>query len=777
MPSNKYIKIKIDNQEVDFNADEDFPVTLSYKLEDPESFQKKKSSEAFDVKLPATPKNDQISNTFHNPGVEDMSLNDAFRSSRKAVIEANGYEILNGKAFLKEATHSDKPLSYTYNFYGNNADWIIDLQDTTLFDFLSHINFTFTKSYIISTWQYDGRDERMPFVFAPVRYGLPFEDMDLVFGDDTTLIKDYNMLPEYMRPSISPYWIIFWAFKSLGYRIQSDFFDTDYFRRAVMPWTWGNFLFSDGTRMDTLDFLAKSTEDTTIEHQSFTGDWDLSPVNDKYNGGFDNNGVYIYDAPNKTMKWTYSPELNYGVLDATFHIAVAVDATATANSDVELRVRWFLNGTQTADVELVNLNAPAVGRVDDSGLKEDWQTFRVRPSDIVSAKIYLHTFDSGLGRAYIKASVDAFELDYFKIPIGGTINFLNYEGLKKQKFLDFFSGIIDCFNLSLQTDSANKIVYIEPTHDYSLTADPNVKRKGYFNGDFLDWNAKQDLSKTSTISLFADYSRELIFKFKDDQNDGILKLVQDRNVNTVGCGKYVFPDRFKTDKTEQSNRFFSPTMHYNVQQWTGLGTDANEAPQIVCICPENVSNTSRDEAQNTFQPKLTWYKGIVTNVGWVFDGNPQDNYPYMFAVNYKLDGQNDPVFSYSDERIGIAPNSTIARGWLRRFFLQRMAIMRNGQYYDTYFKLNNNDITNWLHREHKIARGQRWELVEIKNYQPTKEESTQCSLRKWVPVSQEDNAAVFPSSDSVLGTQVSTSSFDLKYAPMLGLSSDIPTTE
>lgn len=789
MPSSKYIRVVIDDEEVDLPPASDLPISISYKLEDKTDFQSKQTSKALDITLPATVKNDQVANTFHNPGVEDMTPDQTYRRHRRGLIEANGYELMVGKAFLKQASHSRTPIDYVFDFYGNNADWAIDLQDATLFDFLKQINFTFTKQRIIDSWAFDGTSEVLPYVFAPVRYGRAMDTYKPAGGAQ---VVDKNMAAEYMRPSLSKYWIIYWAFKSLGYKIDSDFFDTPFFRRQVMPWVWGSFLDSDGTRLDTLDFLAKSTQ-TVDQESSFTGVWDVKVFNDSVNGAFDNNGVYEY-TPGFRMKWTYIPTFNYGTLQGTFHFNMFVSAVATANSDVELRIRWYKNGVRIPNGNdngngtlLVNLNAPAIGTRRFDGPVDDWFTALVDPGDIIEAEMYLHIFDSGTGIGHIHGSVDAFELDYFRIPLGGLINFENYNAFKKYKFLDFLRGVVDEFNIAVQTDPINKVVTMEPLHDYSLTNDLSVRSGGYLNGRHLSWEEKQDLSKKSVIESFDDADREQLFKYKDDGSDGILKKIQDRFTNILAQGKYVLPDRFKTGKDEIENRFFAPLMHYEVVQWKGLGSDPDAMPQMPCLIPENISNTSRGEAQNTFAPKSAYYKGLVNHVGWVFDKQIRTDFPFMFSVNYQEGGEDDPVLSYSDERIGeledvVGSGSgtgdvVIAKGLLKRFYWQRLANMREGKHYQTFFKLNNLDVTNWLHREHIIVRGQRWELVEINEYLPLEEQSAGCYLRKWAPISERDQDNTFPSEENILSTTTTLDPFDIKYAPLKCLSSDIPIPE
>ena len=133
-------------------------------------------------------------------------------------------------------------------------------------------------------------------------------------------------------------------------------------------------------------------------------------------------------------------------------------------------------------------------------------------------------------------------------------------------------------------------------------------------------------------------------------------------------------------------------------------------------------------------------------------------------------GEKDPVLSYSDEKIG---DRTIAKGLFKTFFWQRMAIMRNGEWYNTWFKLNDFDVANEMHREFKVCRNQRWELVTINNYNPLKNISTNVLMRRWVPVGIEDYESTYPSAESILN-KVAKQSLDIKYAPLKALNSDIP---
>ena len=790
MSANKYIRAWIDRQEIDLYPPETNPVSINYKLEDAEDFQVKTSSDALDQTFPATPNNDKNFNTFHNPGIEDFTPNQTYRSVRPGLISVRGYEVIVGKWLLVSASHGSCPIEYQADLYGNNADWIIALKDSTMYDFLKQINFTFTTANIINSWSFDGTNEALPYVYAPVRYGGAMNGLAGATypADLTDVTLDINCTADYLKPSISPYWIIYWAFKSLGYRVRSNFMDNNYFRRLVMPWTWGSFLVTDGTRLDQLKFLAKSASQAGYWFKNdYTGLVDLNVTNNSTDGAFDNGivagaPVYSYDAVNKKMNWTYPVTTDFGTLQSTFRCQVNYNATVRGGALCASSVRWYKNGVEDL-TQIQSLFKPiavnsiigvaGIGRADAAGISESFATFTVSPGDIISCAVGIELQKTGFtGSGNIILNVVGFDYEYSTIPQGGLIDFQNYTAWQNYNFLDLLRGITDFFNLIVQTDPINKIVYFEPEFPFSIGNNLGAKSGGYFNGNFLNWDRKQDLKQKSTIALFSDYSRQLNYTLRDDSADGMLKLMQDRYTTTLGLGIYVLPDRFQTDVKQIQNRFFSPVMHYLVSQWQYID---GGAPQMIVMAPENVSNTSASAAQNTFQPKLAWYKGNVTGAGgWMFEKSESTHYPFMFAVNYNDEGIDDPILSYSDEKIGyVFPQ--VGKGLLKRFYWQRMAIIRNGQYYTTWMKLNNLDAMNWLHREFIICRGQRWQLVEINNYTPTVEKSTSVLMRKFVAISPVDDANTYPSADNVMNGTVSASGYETKYYPLMAFASDIPT--
>ena len=161
MASN-YAKISINDLQADITNPEDIPFSITSEFEDVENFQQKKGSDSFSIELPASLINSKAANTFFNPSIQDMTNDQNFRKAGSCVIEFSSMELLVGKAFLRKAKHGLLPLSYTFDVVGDNKDWGVSLKETTLFDLLDHLNFTFTKQRIIDSWVFDGRDENLP---------------------------------------------------------------------------------------------------------------------------------------------------------------------------------------------------------------------------------------------------------------------------------------------------------------------------------------------------------------------------------------------------------------------------------------------------------------------------------------------------------------------------------------------------------------------------------------------------------------------------------------
>lgn len=558
--------------------------------------------------------------------------------------------------------------------------------------------------------------------------------------------------------------------------------------------------------------------------------------------GMNDLGCYSFDAATGSMTWVFNVPpslLPYVAANMTVNFTMSMIGKVHADAGHSTRVRIEVTQTPSGGgptvlplIDYVGLDAS--GGADNGTLSSPtvfpFQVANVNPGDTLQFRIK-YDFDNassqltilGCGWLNQNPSIDAipaqwvmiqstFAMTGFEIAIGSPVNMQWFDKFRSYKMLDLLRGCIDTWNLSIQTDPINKIVTIEPTHDYILP--DRTVQPGYFGPNRLDWTEKQDLSKVNTVNLYQDMERQLDFSFMGDGSDGGANIwaarykgiyLNNKILNPVnitnqengivqaipGAGRYLLPERFKKGERAFTNRFFGTVLQYQAKQWIPLNPLA--VAQLIAIIPENVSGSSASTIEESFVPKLAFYKGAMPSEqygAWKWVGDPNAggtgvptyslptsasfDLPFMFAANYGYAGNSDPVLYYSNEIVGVIGTPFPSPGLLESFFLQRLATYRKGVQYHPWANLSLGDMARWEHRELIIMRGGLWQLVGIDNFDPLSEGS--CQLTMWKVTQPEliDYERLFPSITSIMENPVTLPQFDLKYAQKLLYPSDMP---
>lgn len=755
------LKLLIDNNEYDLLEDS-IGLAIDYALEDEEDFSKKKSTEALSVKVPGTAKNISFENDLIDFRAESLDRHSDYK------ISYNALTLMRGKAFLREVESVSDKKSLIYDLYSNNADWIIANQTTTFHDLLKDVSFDRTSSNIENSFNYDGRTSgNNIYVFAPVRYAIPLKDS----GGVKDMSFDYN----YLKPSISVYYLIKKAFTISGYRIESTFLDTDFFRRLVMPWTWGAFNDSQGSSFDLMKVVAKTPSPVNISNiQSYEGRIDANVTQELS----DPQNCYSYDAINKRMVWTCNSSNPSMVFSAKFEMELSFNRK---NGQLYIWSKWYVNGNLILDDPIYmgyNYSGNRYGVVTSKFNTSLFSSINgIRQGDTVSCEIYVRSYSGVFNKIDDNYEVLRFETTELFQTIGSRVDFSELACLKNYKFLDLLRGIIDCFNLSIQTDNVLKKVVIEPTHDYSITQSNLI---GYFDG-VKKMDEAFDISKISRFYNYFNTNRQQIFKYKDDSNDGFVNILEEKTGVSLGKSIYVLPERFSDDGDKvNENRFFSKVIHLKLSQY-GNNT------YCVAIVPDNISKSAAlnediknssvlsDVDKSTFIPKLCYYEGKI-NSRWYLENTQRWDYPYMYAVDYSDYGHSGkPNLSYSDEKVG----GYISPGLLSRYYMQRMANMRNGQMLEAYFKIRLEDVLDPVKRKLISLQGINWELLSISGYDPSSQETVKCLLRKKVAISNLDIINTYPTRIAINSVENKTSDDvnDIPYAKSIVRVEDIEANQ
>ena len=622
--------------------------------------------------------------------------------------------------------------------------------------------------------------------------------------------------------------------------------------------------------------------------------------------GYDNFTLYSFDESTGTMKWTYAPPAGLSPLigngitaNFALNFFAFLSAASGSHCDLFLEIKHFDSGssllgtttTQIIDATgagqsgangcfggggipgdlniplsnawLYNFSVPGINIGDFLEMRLKWNASGTAQSISIASSFYFNANPTVTGAnpwqynpiteqwANVDANIadpvwqymqSSLTMTGLQVTVGGTVNFQWYDKFRSYKFLDLFRGLIDTYNLAPQTNPIDRIVTIEPTHDYVLP--DGTQMPGYFVPQRLDWTDKQDFSKENVMQLYDDPERQFDFQFQLDGSDGgqniyaarykaiYLNNVQSTNFNNInntnndsgisagipGASRYMLPTRFQKGSRQMVNRFFSACMHYKHTKWANIiqlhaggSPPPPLAPQLICIIPENVSDSSADSITQTFTPKIAYYSGQQARGGvggWRWQGDPSGRgtdangvgiptyndasdiisgqplsgtssvvfeLPYMFAVDYSgwvasVPGQLAPALTYCDQNV----NGAIVKGLMSTYFLKRMATMRNGKMYKPWMCLNLGDVSNWEHRNTIIINGGLYNLIAIDGYDPLSDSSCQCTLWKVTNPEQVDLDNCFPSKSSILTAPVLLAQFDLKYAPLLLFMTDIP---
>lgn len=905
MPYTHYIDVKIDKQTVEIGKPEDLGLRYSYALEDPENFEQKQGGISLNVLLPATPANNAIFNSFHNPNIVDLTGTNAFTSWRSCRIIVNGVELVSGSAMLQNGTHTRIPGTYSINCYNQNREWVAAMKDLTLWDCLNTNPHTFNVATVENSWDHFDDDENHDFVYAPVRYRQPFG-----VNDDTVSIY-------HLRPSLSIYWLLMRGFRQFGLSVKSDFLNNaQHFRRMVLPWVFGDFYDINSQLTDGVGFKAVGvlplpvpSPDATLFPGAppiYSGDPAFPATDAGWGGavsgpmgitgtkyvftdvaggwgvfdmsnvippqGYDNFGLYSFDNATGKMKYIYDPPAELFLYTGNsvainFAISLYLGMQIVPGSNIDLQLEVKKNGVLLSSNSVLPLGVPFGGpnypsaaeayypisqtvyNFTVAGINQgDVLEFRLKfvqtganPAAVklccagyinvnptaTHASTWQYNFvtqrweniDSNIADYIWQPAWSTLQITGLQLVLGGPVHFQWYDKFRSYKFLDLLRGVLDLFNLSVQTDPISNEVTIEPTNDYTLP--DGTRMNGYFKKERVDWQGKQDISKESIVNLFTDVERQFDFSFKGDGSDGGLNIfaarfkaiyLNNKLINSVnntnpengiisaipGASRYMFPSRFQMGSRNMVNRFFAATMHYkhtawyNINELNGAIPADNVTPQLICIIPENVSDSSAGAISATFEPKIAYYAGKQPQLGiggWRWIGDPAAPYtdggipnaigfqiPYMFAVDYTgyvgtLPGSMPgPVLTYSNQLI----NGVVKPGLMKTYFLKRLAIMRNGKLYKPWLRLDLADITDWTHQNSIIIDGAVYHLIGIDSFDPLSEASCQCILWKVADPDASDLANSYPSDLSITTNPTILPQYDLKYGQLLLFSSDLP---
>ena len=225
-------RIFIEDNELDINAN--FSQMINYSIDDLNNLDSKTTSFTKTIILPGTAKNNRLlGNIFEfansNYTVNGKNVNYNFNASKsaKARIEVNGLQVLKGTLRLMEIIIDGEFVEYEVALFGELGGFFSKLGASKLTDLdFSAYNHQYNVTNIESSWNNAGNGSG--YYYPLIDYGNTSP------ATDTNFFKK-NFYYTAFRPAFFVREYIDKIITSAGYTWQSNFFNTNFFKRLIVP--------------------------------------------------------------------------------------------------------------------------------------------------------------------------------------------------------------------------------------------------------------------------------------------------------------------------------------------------------------------------------------------------------------------------------------------------------------------------------------------------------------------------------------------------------------
>ena len=498
---------------------DDFTSQITRSIADIKEPQSRSSDWSKTITLPGTKQNNKIFSHIFEVGNEiqgSSQLTPDFNPNKKAnvVVLVDGMEQIRGFIRLTEIVVNDsKDILYNATIHGQTADLFTSLENAKLSDLnFSEYNHTLNITNVTDSWDNQIYVDGSPEAFE---YGKGYLWMQPLPKHNIQKIDRWRV--DDHIPTLYAKTVIDKIFSSVGYTYTTDsFFNTDRFKRLVIPYQYGGMAASGVT--DRL-FQASITSNTTLT----SGDR-IPFANDSTGGNFDNGGnwdttTYEYTAPD-TAEYNFNLTIGLPTYGARDMVVFRVYQNSTLVRNI------FLYGNSTSD-------------------SLDIQLIK---NDVLYIEFYeLVDLDTNISSSSVDIATPSTIYNASKSNLLGYNNAID--------FSQFFSGEYTQKELLLNFVKMFNL-YIEDTESKQLRI---VPRDDFYDGDNVDWSAKLDYSQETQIVPMGDLqSNPYVFSYKDT-DDVKNKEYKEQFERTYGDRTVRIDNDFiKTEKKIEVT--FSPTI-------------------------------------------------------------------------------------------------------------------------------------------------------------------------------------------------------------------------
>jgi len=685
-----YRRLTIDGTVVDL-PQSGLTYSLVYEVDDEGFVSGAYSKRSID--LPSTGVNDALFEDWYAAGTNNELTAPTLKPF---VFEDGGVQILSGQAELQSAVlmsdrYRYKARNYKVDLYGTNADWTIRMKDLKIrdLDFTPAVLDTVT---VLSGWNatYDTGDY---FGFTLIKW------------------KEWNTAGEVGIDEFTPFLfirsIIDKAFDTIGYTLSSSFFDSDIFKRMILPLPMPERYPEEFSQ----DYINVELE----EPGTSTSAVGLSYV-------FPN-----YQQPN--LSTPYNPTTGYYTCPFTGYYQVTLSADITSTSGTwSLVIGAVVNATPLNTVFIAN---QGLGFGDFL-----FPTSGSQSGSLIYPVIYLAAGDT-ISLTNLFGGTDPANIYKFNMNIIGEAEYafgsiLQFKYLTKNwKVLDLIKGLQHMFNLRFEANPQAGTLKIEPADPYLYRQDtapstvPQTLETGFYQVPKFDSTQTLDLEVDAELINVNDIDENTIFSYITDSPSE--EAAETDEPLGIFSAQYALPqDRFNEKTTTIENPFFAKTVHTNDRSIQGV--TAITSLQIPLIYPQDYQlDPTATEIDSDIQPRVLYfvgYRGLQkdSTVNYNFTSGVDLAPPLSFMVNYN---------NAADFQIGFGREFIEGQqvpGLFEAFWLQEYARKRIGKRLEAYMFWDLLTINSLSFQNKLLIDGLEWVLQKIDGYSAQSDSSTKTIL-------------------------------------------------
>lgn len=732
-------KVYINGEEIDLL--DDISIPLTYSIADIREPEKRNTTFSKTVYLPGTQNNNQFFGQIWNVNTSINSsgttnFNPDFNPNLKAsaIITYKDSVIFTGIVQLLNISILDNyEIEYEVAFLGELGNIFQVIENRTLDEIdLSAYNHSYTywnQSNSLDTFIIKN-GVQYPFTLGE-GYVYPMID----YGYNNTV--DWNV--KHFFPAIYLKTVVDKIINEAGFQYDSDFFNSDLFKRLVIPFSGGSGLKLTNDQIEARTFRASKTSTQSFDIYGITSTTTITITDDSTPPNFDTGGVYntgtskytvpntgtytLYLKPkisvthfptsntslqfaNTTLGWLRIFKQGYGIVAS---IAVSINASGTVPSGT-LNVFnggfTVTSGTTTLESEgelSINLNANA------------GDIFYTEFQSVIN-NLYNTGAPSATNFARVNINTDTSFSAHMTDPNIQEGDTVDCSAIlpAKYKQSELLQSVIKAFNLFVQSDPSlpNKL-YIEPrTAFYPNTAD-------YVS----DWQYKLDESKPVTITPMGELNtKRYLFTYKPDQ-DYFNRQYFDE-YNEVYGQKILDVDNDFLKGEIKNELIFSPTPLVNT-----YGHDRI----LSKIYDVDDQGTIKPKASNI---RLLYYGGVKTtnqgiNITTSSGTTAVYEYGYAGHVDNPIQPTIDLSFGVPKEVFYITDYYTENNLW-NVYWVDYFNELtdKNSKILTAYFHLNEVDLSELSFQDDFYIKGEFWRLNKIYDSDLESGDSIKCEFTK-----------------------------------------------